>query len=65
MQNHTYSEKFFDKLSNICLDIAQICFGSIVIPFVINDIQWILVAAGLIAASFFWWLSLKLIEEAE
>ncbi len=49
---------FYLKLSDICADIAQVCFATLVIPFLIDKQNLILIMNGVIAMIFFWITSL-------
>ncbi len=59
------SPPIYEKLSEICTDIAQICVGSIAIPFIVGDFSWLPVIAGSLGAITFWSLSIWLIIKNE
>lgn len=61
--DHFYSEKFLDRLSEICADVGQICIGSIIIPFLFENFDWWSVITGSATAGIFWSLSLWLTKE--
>ena len=52
-----------NRISEICMDIGQVCFGSIAIPFLINKFDIIKIIVGLIFAFVFWVGSVLLVRK--
>lgn len=56
----TKNKAKLNKLSDICADIAQVAFASIVLPFLIDKFDLRMVLLGVITALTFWAASLIL-----
>lgn len=53
----------FNKLSDICADIGQVSLGSVVIPFLVDEFEPLMVYWGLIISFTFWMLSFLLVRK--
>lgn len=49
----------FNRLSAICADIAQVALGSVVVPFLFDRFNLLIVLLGLTAAFTFWLISIR------
>jgi len=55
-------EARLNRLSDIFMDIGQVCLGSVVIPFIINKFSIIGIITGLIFSFVFWTASILLVR---
>jgi len=51
-----------NRISEICMDIGQVCLASIVIPFLLNKSDIIKVFLGLAFSFSFWTISVLLVK---
>lgn len=51
-----------NRISEICMDIGQVCLGSIVFPFLMNNFDIIKMFTGLIITIGFWTISVLLVR---
>ncbi len=57
-----HQEKF-NKLSDICADIAQVFFGSVFISFALDRSKLEMIVSGLILSLLFWIASISLVKK--
>lgn len=59
-------DSFYQKLSDICADIGQICFATLVVPLINQKLETNLAISGLLLAMIFWatslWITTKVKE---
>jgi len=60
MLRDNFPNYFYLKLSDICADIAQVCFATLVIPFITGEQNQNMIASGIFLMVFFWLFSLWL-----
>ena len=56
---------FYKKLSDICADIGQVCFASLVVPLIGQSLDTNLAVSGLLLAVIFWAFSLWVATKAK
>jgi len=52
-----------NRISEICADTGQVCLGSVVIPFLINEFDIIILLFGLMFSFIFWTGSVLLVRK--
>jgi len=51
-----------NRISEICMDIGQVCLGSMVFPFLMNNFDIIKMLTGLVITIGFWIISVLLVK---